>query len=65
MKNNLQIGFVLEIFWLTVFVAAFIKSIADTFRYGISESYEFFILSALALLLYFLRRNLRKRNSQN
>jgi len=49
-----------EYMWLLAAVVCFITGIHQTFTQGISNSYVFFIFTALALLLYLLRRNHRK-----
>jgi len=61
MKNNLQISFVMEIFWLIVFILSTAKGIYEAFSRGFKESMYFFIISVLALLLYLARKNLRKK----
>ena len=60
MKNNPQISRVLEIFWLIVFVITLGIAIYDTLNKGLAKSYMFYIMSSLALLMYFARRGLRR-----
>ncbi|MBN1119263.1 MAG: hypothetical protein JXA77_18785 [Bacteroidales bacterium] len=63
--NNLRISFILEIFWLIIFIFASIKGLIETFKMGFEGSYVFFIISALALFLFLARRNLRRNTSEN
>jgi hypothetical protein len=61
---NKQVFFILEIFWLIVGILGFAAGIYETTRNGLKESWMFFLISAVGLGMYFMRRNLRKRTSK-
>jgi Ca2+/Na+ antiporter len=61
-KNKNQISVILEYFWLIVVILSGIKGIIDTFKRGFSESYMIFIICALALFLFLIRRSLRLKS---
>lgn len=50
----------MEILWLTVFAGSLIFAMYATYRDGISRSYTLFIISAIALIMFVVRYNLRK-----
>jgi len=52
----------LEIIWLITSVICIITGIHQTINEGISQSYIFFIFSFVALVMYLLRRQIRKSN---
>lgn len=51
----------IEILWLIFFLAALILGIYNYFYLGITKSYMLFIVSGVALLMFILRRYMRKR----
>jgi hypothetical protein len=51
---------VLEIIWLVLALTGLFAGIYHWFRLGIQEALMFFIIAALATMMYFFRRNLRK-----
>ncbi len=51
---------VLEIVWLLLALLGLLAGIYNWFRSGPGESVMFFIIAALAFMMYFFRRNLRK-----
>jgi hypothetical protein len=61
---NKQVFFILEIFWLIVGILGFVAGIYETSRHGLKESWMFFLISAVGLGMYFMRRNLRKKTSR-
>jgi uncharacterized membrane protein YiaA len=61
MKNNPHISRVLEIFWLIVFIGTLLIGFYNTIQSGLSKNYMFFVMSAMAFLLYLARRSLRKK----
>jgi hypothetical protein len=65
MKNNLRISYILGIFWLIVFAGTLLLGIANTIKRGFQNSFMFYILAALALLLFLLRRSLRLKEKQD
>ncbi len=50
----------LEIIWLMVAILALLAGMHKTYYQGIANSYQFFIIFILALLMYLNRRNTRK-----
>ncbi len=52
-----------EYMWLVISIICIIAGTHQTFVIGINESYVFFILAALSLLLFTIRRNLRKNRT--
>jgi len=63
MKNSLPKA--LEIVWLITAVLCFLTAIHQTIFEGISKSYLFFIFSLVALIIYLLRRQMRKSNQNS
>lgn len=51
----------LEIMWLMIAIISFCLGIYQLFYTGFNEGLFFFILTALATILYLLRRRQRKR----
>ncbi|MDY0200053.1 MAG: hypothetical protein WC951_05190 [Bacteroidales bacterium] len=56
---------VLEIIWLVLAVACLVLAINSTSKFGIENSYIFYILSVVALGMFLLRRFRRKSLSNN
>lgn len=54
----------LEILWFIIAIFSFGLGIYQVSNYGIKESYQLFIISLVALSLFFLRKKLRK-SSEN
>jgi len=52
---------ILEIFWLIIAILSLGAGIHQTYYEGISRSWLFLIITLLALGMYYLRRNLRKK----
>jgi hypothetical protein len=50
----------LEITWLFISFLAFVAAAYNWFSRGFSDSYILFAISAISLLMFFYRRNLRK-----
>jgi len=50
----------LEIVWLIACILAFLAGIHKTYYQGLTNSYQFFIIFLLSLLMYLNRRNHRK-----
>ncbi len=50
----------LEIVWLIATLLSFLAGIHKTYFHGLTNSYPFFIIFLLSLLMYINRRNLRK-----
>jgi positive regulator of sigma E activity len=63
MKSKIQISFIMEIFWLIVLILSAAKGIQLFITKGFTASQFFFIISVLSLLLFLLRRNLRKKEN--
>ncbi|MDX9770730.1 MAG: hypothetical protein RBT19_10215 [Tenuifilaceae bacterium] len=56
---------VLEYIWLILSVICLVLAIHATLKIGFAQSYMFFILAVVALLMFFLRRFRRKSNESN
>ena len=65
MKKSNNSNRILEVFWLIVAVFTLATGIHSTLKHGFRNSYMFFIMTALALLLYLARRALRMKNSSD
>lgn len=63
MRNKLYIA--LEILWIITAILCLFAAIHQTYYEGISKSYVFFIFSIVALIMYYLRRQIRKSNKPN
>ncbi|MDD2279095.1 MAG: hypothetical protein PHD06_01650 [Bacteroidales bacterium] len=60
-----KLAVVLEIIWLILAFICVGFGIYITVKVGFNQSYMFFILSVVALLMYTLRRHKRKQASSN
>jgi hypothetical protein len=60
---NKKVTFILEIFWLIAAILGFVTGIYETTRHGLKESWMFFLITAIGLIMYYMRRNLRKKTS--
>jgi hypothetical protein len=58
---NKRLFLILEIFWLIVGILSFAAGVYETTRNGLKGSWMFFLISAVGLGMYFMRRNLRKK----
>ncbi|UCG28916.1 MAG: hypothetical protein JSV24_06020 [Bacteroidales bacterium] len=65
MKKNIKTNRILEITWLVVAILSLLAGTHKTVREGFGESYLFFIIACIAVLMYFLRRYLRKNETKN
>jgi len=63
MRNKLSKA--LEIVWLITSILCFITAGHQTLNEGISKSYIFFIFSFVALIMFLLRKQMRKSNKLN
>ncbi len=61
MKNKISIF--IEYVWLTLAGLALIAGIHKTYYHGFEHSWLFFIIIPIALLMYYLRKQLRKQNT--
>ena len=52
---------ILEIAWLLIAIASMILGVYETITSGIGESYLFFIFTAVASVIYGMRRRQRER----
>ncbi|MEA2041197.1 MAG: hypothetical protein U9N85_01415 [Bacteroidota bacterium] len=59
-KDNVNKG--REILWMALSVFVFIAAIHKTVYQGFSESWLFFVLVAVALLMWYIRRSMRKNS---
>jgi hypothetical protein len=60
---NKTLTLILEIFWFIVGVLGLVAGIHQTTRNGLKESWMFFLISAVGFGMFFIRRNLRKKQS--
>ncbi len=56
---------IIERMWFTLFIITFILAVTESFRKNIWESYPLFIVAFICLLMYILRKNIRKKMSNN
>lgn len=61
MHNRLT--YILEIVWMSLAIISFLAGLYNWYESGLQESLMFFVITFLAIMMYFYRRNLRK--SQN
>jgi hypothetical protein len=59
MKTKKNKTNIFEVLWLITAMLCFFAAIHQTYREGFSESYILFIFTALAVIMYLLRRYLR------
>lgn len=59
------LAFIVELIWLALSIFSFVTGIYETFQKGIGESYWFFIITAISVLMYFYRKNLRKKRENS
>ena len=62
MKN--KIGIFIEYVWLTLAALSIIGGIHKTYYHGFEQSWLFFVITPIALLMFYLRRHLRKQNNK-
>ncbi|HOK62047.1 hypothetical protein [Tenuifilum sp.] len=55
-----KLAFILELIWLALALFCLGMGIWATYK-GLSNSYMFFVMAVVALLMYFLRRSRRKK----
>ena len=56
-----RIGAFIEYVWLTVAVLSLIGGIHKTYYHGFEQSWMFFVITPIALLMFYIRRRLRKQ----
>lgn len=56
-KNSVSI--ILEGLWLVIAIAMFVMGIYASINHGFKNSYTFFIITAIAAFLFYVRRSLR------
>ena len=64
MNKGIQSNRILEVLWLIIFVITLAMGIFNTMKAPLKDTYMFFIMSFLSLLLYLARRNLRIKESK-
>lgn len=57
---NRNLAHILEIVWLTLAILGFLAGIYSWYQPGNGDSLMFLVITLLALMMYFYRRNLRK-----
>jgi len=63
LKMNKRTNHILEIFWLIVAILSLFAGIHQTVTQGFGESWLFFLITLVGFMMFFLRRNLRKKLS--
>jgi len=58
------LAFIVELIWLALSIFSFVTGIYVTFQKGIGESYLFFIIMIISVLMYFYRRFLRLKQEK-
>ena len=58
MHNRLT--YILEIVWMSLAIISFPAGLYNWYESGLQESLMFFVITFLAIMMYFYRRNLRK-----
>jgi 4-hydroxybenzoate polyprenyltransferase len=58
------LAFIVELIWLALSIFSFVSGVYTTIKLGISESYLFFIISVISILMYFYRKMLRKKREK-
>lgn len=58
---NKNYSIFIEIIWAIFFLVSLILGIYNYFYLGITKSYMLFVVSAVSLLMFFLRRYMRKK----
>jgi len=61
---NNRVTHILEIFWLIVAILSLLAGIHQSMNQGIKESWLFYLIAAIGFLMFYLRRNLRKKSSR-
>jgi hypothetical protein len=64
MNKSNDINHILEIFWLIVAIATGFMGLYAMFTRGFMNSYMFFLMAILSILLFLARRNLRLKNAR-
>jgi len=62
---NKKFAFVLEIVWLVLAIASIIAATHKTINSSFKESYLMFIIAIICLLMYAIRRGVRKYSEKN
>ena len=57
--NNHKLAYILEIVWAVVTLTAFGLAVHSTVHQGPSKSIGFYLVTLVALLMYFIRRQRR------
>jgi predicted RND superfamily exporter protein len=56
-----KINIIIEYVWLVTSILAIIGGIHKTYNKGLNQSWLFFAIAVIALLMFFFRRYLRKK----
>lgn len=59
---NSKFTYILEIIWLVVAILSSVLGIYRIIKLGLDQSYMLFIIAAVSLAMYALRRGMRKAN---
>lgn len=60
MKKKINFALILEVIWFITFLLSLGAAIHQTFNEGFGRSILFYIVTLVALAMYFMRRHLRK-----
>ncbi len=60
-----KLAYILELIWLGLAIFCVAMGIYVTIKSGFSVSYMFFILAALAMVMYYMRRKRRTNMESN
>ena len=58
-----KISIIIEYIWLGAFVLAIIAGSHKTYYHGFKQSWLFFAIAVVAILMFFLRRHFRKQQN--
>ena len=58
-----KISIIIEYIWLGAFVLSIIAGIHKTYNHGFKQSWLFFAIAVVSVLMFFIRRHLRKQQN--
>lgn len=63
-KKQIKLNNMMEIVWVLVFILCLVISIKQTMLHGFKDSILFYAITILALLMYAIRRYMRKNQQK-
>lgn len=63
-KNQMKMNNLMEVVWIAVFILCLVISVRQTLENGFSSSILFYAITFLSLIMYFLRRFIRKNHQK-